>query len=107
MSARKMWYSFVKSCSGSFLRPDTPNSPREVQVCDDCFPAEDWIGSQVRDMLSAHHDAALGIHCEPAHRSRHRTGQAELARWIKKQKHALADAVALTAGPKASPFVNG
>src|ERR1700691_1583118 len=93
--------------SGSFLPAGTSHSLSEVGVRDDGFSAQDGILRQSCDVLCAHHDSALRVHCESAHGPRHRAGEAQLTCGIQKEQHAFADAVALAAAPKASPLVDG
>jgi hypothetical protein len=78
-----MFFSMVTS--GSFLLAGTAHGQCEVGVGDEGFSAQERIRRQGCDVLCAHHDLTLGIHRESAHASGHWTGEAQLARGIKKQ----------------------
>src|SRR5579862_5217738 len=58
-------------------------------------------------MLCRKHHTPPGIYVETPHASGDATGEAQFARWIKEEKHAFADAVALAARPQANPLRNG
>src|SRR5260370_33468966 len=94
-SSLSIWSRLVRS---SWL--DTPHGDCEVRVRNHRFPAQNRIPGEGWDVLWAHHDHASRIHREPSQSPTHRTGQAQLARGIQKQQHALADSIALAAVPK-------
>src|ERR1700683_1453695 len=67
---------FCLVTSGSFLPARTADGVCEIGVRDNRFTAEDRIRPKGDNVLRAHHDPALGIHGEAAHRPSHRAGEA-------------------------------
>src|SRR6266481_6009329 len=104
-SSLSIWSRLVHSS-----RLDTSHGDCEVRVWNNRSPAQNRISGEGWDVpcnvLWAHHNHASRIHSEPSQSPTHRTGQAQLARGIQKQQHALADSITLAAVPKPTPLMD-
>jgi hypothetical protein len=92
----------VTSCS--FLLTGLLHRQGEVAKTQARLPTQDGIRSERGKMVGRKPDSPPCVHFEAAHRSGYTTGQPQLAGGIQEQQNAFAEAIALTAGPKASPL---
>ena len=98
--------TFFDGFTFSFLSHGSPNRQCEIAIRDHTFSTYNGIARKGCGVLSAQHDLPLRVHRKFAHRPGHRTSKAQLARGIKKQQDAIADAAAFAAAPKAGPLVD-